>query len=221
MAKHWVKAIQPITRQNPQGAHVRHMPGDWFEVRNMEMRQLIADRRAVPAGGPGSWVARGFDLDDCGVVITNGSVEAGIAQIHGVAADMPVVSGFELDYPRTLLWDTNAPLRMDLMPVGFHRLMTGWQIAAPLWRYRTLARDIGTSEERARTEEVIRDLRVPVYETRCMYVLRCPDTEALIEAWTEERQGSTEDKLAFMRALYRIKPVMCALPTTWMVGVKP
>jgi len=90
-------------------------------------------------------------------------------------------------------------------------------VAVPLWDYDTLARDVGSEEERAYTESVIHDLRVPLRDTRLVFVRRCSDTRKLVETWHAERARvpGGEDKLAFLRALYAVKPLVCDLPTVW------
>ena len=156
-----------------------------------------------------------FDLSDCGVMVTAGDLDAARQRIQTLFPKMPVGYGDTLEYPRTLLWNPAVSLRLDLVPIGFHRLTTGWQIAAPLFSYGTLARDIGGDDDRTHTEEVIRDLRVPVYETGLLYIRRCSDTERLMAAWRDERNDGGDTRLAFMRALYHVKPTINALPTTW------
>jgi hypothetical protein len=210
MGKKWVKAKRTVIRVNEDGIRETHQPGDWFQCRNMEMRALIVSDQIEEPGK----LDEVFDLSDCGVLVGGdlGLAQALIKQRFG---SIPVESGFSLEYPRTLLWNTAVKLRLDLLPVGYHRLTAGWQIAAPLLSYGVLARDIGNDEDRLRTQEVIRDLRVPVYETGLIYIRRCPDTERLMAAWQDERDGGGDDRLAFMRALYRVKPTINALPTTW------
>jgi len=67
------------------------------------------------------------------------------------------------------------------------------------------------------TEEVIHDLRVPVYDTRVRFIRRNRTTERLMGLWYEERQQG--EALAFLRALGRVqpKPLICALPAEWVV----
>lgn len=182
-----------------------------FTVRNQQLRELLA------TGGielPCDFILSAvYDFSDCGVVVTSGSDE----YARGVIArDIPVITGNSLEYPRTLLWDTTAKLRADLVSVGFDRLAHGWQIAIPLASYRTLARDIGDDAGREVTEGVIHDLRVPFFDVRAMFIRKCATTEKLMETYTAELLVNTEPRLAFMRALYKVKPILCALPATWV-----
>jgi len=214
MATKWVKVLKPISR-NVIGGYKNYRPGDWFEADNQEIRSLLA-QRVIEV--PKRVAQDAFALDDIGVLLQDDGLalatrildDAGLGQIC-LKTGAPA-----LPYGRTLIWDSAAHLRPDLITVGFHRLAGGWQIAAPLWKYQELARDLGTPEERARTEEVIHDLRVLVYDHRALFVRRCPDTERWLDAYREELVGSSDGRLALMRALYRTKPVVCALPTTWV-----
>lgn len=215
MALHWVKAVNTVTRTDEHGHLIRLLPGTMFQVKNMELAHLVSTGQVQPFDTRA--LANVFDMSDCGCAVA-GNSDAARLVIRSQFPDMQVAEwdGASLPYARTLLWDGKAHLRLDLIPIGFHRLAKGWQIAAPLYSYGRLARDLGDDADRQRTREVIHDLRVPVYETGLMYIYRCEDTERLIEAWRDERTDGGDTRLAFMRALYRAKPVMCALPTTWI-----
>jgi hypothetical protein len=184
-------------------------PGDWVDVGEQLARSWIADGSA--------WIPpqRTTELigDDHGIVVINASTDAikrsGDTKIKAVQSGKP-----RLEYPMTLLWQPQALLRHELLPVGFSLLKT-WQAACPLWDYDVLASQVGTEEERERTRAVIRDLRVPLYDTNLIYVKRCGDTERLIDRWNEEMTEGGDEKLAFLRALYWAKPLILALPITW------
>ena len=216
MGKHWLKALVTIRRANCEtGVMETVHPGNAFLAKNQEAMRLIADRQAESYASMRRLDV--FDLSDAGVVIRGSGDHSRLTSVY---PNLAISNGaYALAYPRTLLWTAGAPLRLDLIGVGFHRLRAGWQVAAPLLSYHTtLARDIGTAEERAITEEVIHDLRVMVYDTRCIYVRRCADTMRMMEQWAVERQRGNDERLAFMRAVYQVKPVVCALPVTWMAA---
>ena len=218
MATHWVKALKNITRHDIKGAYRTYRPGDWFECNNQELALLLSERKiSVQRNMPA--ITQEITGGDCVIVITGGELKRGREFV--ASTGIPVVTGnesFPDDYSRYLWWHTDAPLRLDLMPLGFHRVGAGWQTAIPLWRYNTLARDVGTPEARQRTEDVIHDLRVPVFDTRLIYIRRDDDTEHLLALWLEERKTGDDDKLCFMRALYAVKPLNCALPVSWVAN---
>ena len=153
--------------------------------------------------------------DGSGAVLTRDDpAMAGALRSMGV----PVQEGAH-EFPpfdRTLQWDPEARLRLDLVPAGL-RFLDRWQVACPLWSYTELARDIGEEAEREETVRVIRDLRVPVYDTRVLFIRRCQDAESLMETWRREQEETRGDlRLSSLRSLYRVKPLVLALPTTWI-----
>jgi hypothetical protein len=125
-----------------------------------------------------------------------------------------------IPWERTILFDPThsmeygVELRPELIPVGLRRLEV-WQVAVPMFHYETLACNVGTAKERKHTKRVIKDLRVPLYDTRLMFVKRCATSQELVKTWLEECQGGDE-RLAFLRALWRVKPYILALPVTWI-----
>jgi hypothetical protein len=157
------------------------------------------------------------------VVPVDAVLPPSIRQMDGVSRGDPSVN-----CSRVLRWDPAIPLRLELVPAGFNFLHK-WHAAAPLFDYNTLAFQHGTLEERQRTMAVIADLRVPLYETRALFLRQCPEVDALLEAWVTEcdhlgaREASPEDdqhmRLAFHRALWKVPQLlMLPLPTTWIEG---
>lgn len=124
-----------------------------------------------------------------------------------------------LPFTETLIYEPTFTLRLDLLIVGFN-LLKKWQVAVPLWDYTTLAAQVGTEPERETTKAVIRDLRVPLRDTRLIFVRRCKDTRRLIDLWRQECAGNSHEQLAWMRAMYTVKPMVCDLPASWTGRVK-
>jgi hypothetical protein len=147
--------------------------------------------------------------------------EAAKVQVFTLPDDAGIVDTTQGDprviHPRTLLLDPAVRLRRELIPVGLSFLHI-WHIAAPLYDYNTLAFQHGTLEERQKTAEQIRDLRVPLYETRALFLRQCAETDALLAAWAREREGGGDERLAFHRALWEVKPLILPLPITWIEG---
>lgn len=149
------------------------------------------------------------------VTATTAGLEAIKAIVRATDQETQIIEGPpSIPFGRTLIWDSGARLRPDFINIGFN-LLARWQLAVPLWSYTELACHIGTDAEREATKAIIHDLRVPVYDTRLVFVRRCSDTKAFIDEWMKERAFGGDDKLAFHRALYRCKPVLCALPMSW------
>lgn len=124
-------------------------------------------------------------------------------------------------FDRTLFIRPGVRIPWDMLSVGFE-FLDHWEAAAPIWSYDTLASDVATGADRKRTEELIHDLRVPLYAHELLFV-RQDDVGAqciapLLAAWREEIEAvpGGDVRLAFVRALYRVKPLFLALPRSWL-----
>lgn len=185
-----------------------YRPGDWVEVGKQTALSWIASgqARAVQpvkmALGSGSGVVLTRDHQGAQATLDKFVVPYCIADPR-------------LEWARTLVWDPAVKFRWELAPVAFKFLDT-WEIAAPLLSYETLARDLGTEEEREATQSIIRDLRVPVYDTSLMFVRRNRTTRQLFDRWQEERSSGSDERLRFLRALYQTRPLVLALPVGWV-----
>jgi len=133
----------------------------------------------------------------------------GLEKLPVTAGPLPAIP-----YERTIMWDVAAKARVELFAAGLS-FLSRWSMAVPLWSYDELARDIGSEADRLRTEAVVHDLRAPVYDTRLMFVRRNAEAEAVMQAWGAERDGG-DVRLAFLRAVYKVRPLILALPTTWL-----
>jgi hypothetical protein len=123
-----------------------------------------------------------------------------------------------LAYDKTLFTQPGTGVPWDLLPAAWH-FLERWDAAVPLWRYGVNATDVGTKSERTRTQKVIRDLRVLLHSVQLLFVRDNEDGRALMDAYREELSPRGEDRLAFLRALYRVKPRCCVLPVTWLAEV--
>ncbi len=186
-----------------RGQHRAYHPGDWVQVGKAVALQWIADGSAI-APYPES------------VAVEEPEGSAGI-MAFGPLKDPPKVGVavstealWELRWGKTCFWDTHAKVNAAFFVYGFG-MVERWEMAVPLWDYRHLASDEDNQDEKADTARVIRDLRVPLYDTRLIFARRCDATKRLFELWEHEGTG----KLAFLRALYRVKPLILALPCTW------
>jgi hypothetical protein len=177
-------------------------PGDWVYVGKQTARDWIAAGQAIdpfanmksveaPPGSVGMMLfGKGPDPD--------------------IKVSVSRDAAWEMRWEYTLFLDTTAPARRELIPAGFG-LLKRWQMAVPLWDYRYLAASEGTEKLQERVKSIIHDLRVPLYDTRMIFAARCRETEMVMEMWQAE--GGT--RLAFLMALYRVKPFVRALPCTW------
>lgn len=201
----WIKLLSPQTI-DVNGAPRRYYPGDWVNIGRQYALFLVHEGVAEI---PGPKYSEEIFGGDCGIVVWGGGEWLGEtpALLRVVYAAAP-----RLQFDRTVLIHGLTRLSPGWIASGIG-VLDIWQLAAPLMDYSILAQSVGDDEDRRKTCEVIHDLRVPVYDIRCLYVRRCDDTERLLSAWESE---SGDRALAFLRALYHVKPFVLALPPTWV-----
>lgn len=208
----WVK-LRSIQRLSKHGQITTYHPGDWAEVPDQEAKRLIAAGQA--------WVPAGTDTllvpPNAGVVV-RGDGEYGWLKAH--YSTLPIQPGpVDTPYVYNAIWHTHVPLRPELLVIGFH-LLNRWDIAVPLLSYDKMARDIGSEKDRKATEAVILDLRVPLYNTELIFVRGTGAGKVIMNAWRASLSEGDE-RLAFLRALWAVKPRICALPDTWSMKEAP
>ncbi len=155
-----------------------------------------------------------------GVVIRGGVDE--VIESRAARAGLGVATaadGLGLPFEKNLIVEAKTRVPWDLLPAAWH-FLEPWDAAVPLWRYGVLAADVGTVEERGYTNVIVRDLRVLLHSVELLFVRRNEAGVALVGAWHDECQQGADRRLAFLRALYRVKPRVCVLPTTWLAEVQ-
>lgn len=198
--------VQLLSRKGivVKGKMTQFVGGDWVNVgKHLAKRWIAAGEAMIPqtqtkkllSGGAGVLVTRG----DGGRF--EGVKHAGIEVATGAA---------RLPWLRTLVIDPEVALQESQILAGLG-LLDPWQVVAPLKPYNLLAQNVGDEAEQEKTRAVLPDLRVPVYDHRCVFMRRCPESEELLGRWQEQGGGI----LAFLRALYTVKPLVLALPATW------
>lgn len=140
------------------------------------------------------------------------------AQAKAHKLPVTVDAGSPFAYDKTLFVEPGTKVPWDLLPAAWH-FLERWDAAVPLWRYGTNASEIGTPAERKQTAALVRDLRVPLHCWELVFARKNTDGQALIAAWKEECAGGGEKRLAFLRALYRVKPRCCVLPRSWLAEI--
>ncbi len=198
------------------GAPRHYLKGDWIDMGGLLARQWIAAGEAVQAD-PATYTT----VPTAGILARGAVNETLRAKLSAIGnMQMSFADGGAwptLPFTETLLWTPEFEPRLDLIMVGFN-LLKKWQIAVPLVNYETLACHVGTDEERAYTQGIIRDLRVPLRDPRLVFIRRSKATQRLIEVWRDELQRfgpTTNEHLALLRAIYTVKPVVCDLPNSW------
>lgn len=207
----WVR-LKSIQRVDRQGKLQSYQPGDWIDVgKQTAMLWLSRGEAEIPTFKRDMSLVTG----EAGVVIRAATVDPFRETFNLTKLDLTLSAGDPcIAFKKTLVWNPSVQLRTELISAGFGMLET-WEIAAPLYSYDELAVHIGTVEERERTKNVIRDLRVPVYDVRMMFVRSCESTRELFAVWSDETDKDSNEMLSFMRAFYKTKPLMLALPISW------
>ncbi|HUW11210.1 MAG TPA: hypothetical protein VM537_15880 [Anaerolineae bacterium] len=198
--------VQLLSRKSiiVKGKMTHYEPGDWVTVGKHQAKRWIAAGEAMIVQAQTKKLLSG----SAGVLLTRGHA----SRLDGLASTgIEVMTGAaRLPWLRTLIMDPGASLQENQILAGLG-LLDPWQVAIPLKPYNLLAENVGSEAERAQTRAVIHDLRVLVYDHRCVFARRCPETEQLIHQWQDEGGGI----LALLRAIYIVKPLVLALPASW------
>ena len=155
-------------------------------------------------------LSKGIVLIDANAEIEQQAKRRGIAVT--IADDWPIA------YDRTLFISPNTKVPWELLDAGFN-LLARWDVAVPLGVYGTLARDVGGDTERQATERRMRDLRMLLYDTSLLFAQRNETAQELLSLWRDECINGADERLAFVRAMYQVKPRLCPLPRVWLMDV--
>jgi hypothetical protein len=207
----WVrlKTIQHIERQ---GKMVTYHPGDWVDLGKQQAMLLMSRGDAeIP-----SYRKEQFRQGEAGVIIRGvKDVTPWQTRFEQSKLNLTLIIGDPyIAFDKTMIYSPQATLRPELIGAGFSFLDT-WEIAMPLYSYDELAVHIGSEAAQARTKLVIHDLRVPVLDTRLIFVRLCENTQRLFKLWLDENESGDDERLTFMRAYYEVKPLCLHLPVTW------
>jgi hypothetical protein len=138
-------------------------------------------------------------------------------QLRKHGCQVLIGQGWELPAARTLFVVAGMAVPYNLLEAGFG-FLAKWDVAAPLWRYGVLAADVGTPSERERTQAITLDLRLLLYAHELLFVRDSADGRRFLETWLAECEGKSEPRLAFLRALHLVKPIICTLPASWVAA---
>lgn len=203
----WVQLLT-VKNISVRGKSKTFHPGDWVDVGKHDAQLWISRNEAcLPK------IQDHFDVPIDGAGILTNDISNIRQQLKGI--QYPIEKFYEnepaIPYERTVIIDYRLKIRPVFVSIGLSLLNT-WEIAAPIYDYDRLAVHVGTDEERQQTKEIIRDLRVPLYDIRLMFVKRTETTKQIFDEWTKE---PGDRMLAFLRALYRNPCFILALPITW------
>lgn len=159
-------------------------------------------------------------MSTSGIILRGGRDEA----IERIAKKLglPVILDDYLRVPfeKTLIVQAGTRVPWDLLDAAWG-FLDRWDAAVPVWQYTVTAESVGTAEERERTRAVVRDLRVLLHAVELLFVAGTEGGRELVKTWQAEAEGSSEIRLAFLRALYAVKPRVCVLPVSWLKASTP
>lgn len=210
----WVRLKQD-RRLEVNGVNKDLKKGDWIEVGKQTANQWIIQGIADRTGYD---VSKEYVDYTAGIVIVGGinqqllnNIQQDIPGIEVSSSDKP-----EMFYSENMIWTNGINIRRENLFVGF-KLLKNWQIAVPLHSYDDLAvHQTMTKSEKEYIKSVIKELRVPIYNTNLMFIRRCDETQVLLNQWGIEKEIIKNDSLSFHVAMYKTNPVLCALPVNWI-----
>lgn len=189
-----------------------YCPGDVKKIKNKKLAaQLIKDGFAIDAS------IQSKDMPDDAGILLRRKLAGPPAWVQ--AADLKMVTGklWELPFMHTMVWDPAIkPNRRFIVPTFRLLRKGGWDVLAPVRSYDKLLRDLPLTEQKKETGALLHDLRIPYYQTRMFWAKRNGRVEALFAEWRDRIKAGTDERLAFMEAVYVTKPYILALPTAWV-----
>lgn len=210
----WIQLLKHQRMEN-KGIYKSYNPGDWIEVGKQTAMLWISQGIAK---NPKYDLSKEYVDNTAGIVLVNtvnerllNNITQDIKHIGTQQSDKPAML-----YSENMIWSNGIGIKRELVSIGF-KLLNNWQIVLPLYDYDILATHLGTDDEKSYVKSVIHDLRVPVYNTNLMFIRRCDETRELLNQWELEQKLVGNLSLSFHVAMYKIKPVLCALPTRWVI----
>jgi hypothetical protein len=206
----YIKLIQHHRFMQSDGTWKLYYVGAIMDIKNKSLcKDLIKKKVAVDMSVAAADIPKG-----CGLLM----FRAGPIPEWARALELEMATGGpRLPFEYTIIWNQRCTPNPEFLSTTLMLLSDrGWDMAVPLYSYTKLTDKLGSEAERKATETLIHDLRVPYFNTDLMFIKRNKRTEELMTRWAEERKGTSDDKLAFLRAVYQAKPFILPLPTEWI-----
>lgn len=225
MAKVWVQAVTVLHSMDENNKMRTYQPGDWLTVGKHQARIWLENGQAqTPDREKRDNIIYG-ELEDCGVLVRGdvSALDGLLDPKHGISVDSGDPS---IPWNRTLIWNPTLDLLDNQLRYGFVRIekpegYDAWEIAVMLMDNRLLASEHGEEEEKQKTLAAVGDLRLPVYETRAMWIRQTEQAETVIKAWADELEKGADEAHAFLRAIFTNPIMICTLPHRWMHKWRP
>ena len=198
------------------GAYTTYQPGDWFECKNQEMRQLVETGMVDTTP---DILRSEYRVSDAGVLLRGMAPEPAGLDKYGLECKR-MKGALSLPWERTVILGKGKSITAPSIVIGLSRIEAAadvdYEMAVMLASQTRLARDVGTEADQRRTLEVLGDLRLPVYDTSVLWVRRTEATEGWLAAWAKELADGSGEQHAFLRTLYTRRILVCTLPARWV-----
>lgn len=204
----WIQLTQYQRLPSDHGKDLLHYPGEVINVKNRSFCKKLIDRGvAIDVS------AAAQDMPENTGVLIRKKVKV---PSWTDAFNLDVTFGdIALPYEYTLIWNPPKHPQRQYIMASF-KVLRNWDILVPVRSYEKLVAQIGTVDEKKRLKKIIRDLHVPFFSTTIMYVKRNDRTQKLITEWKKEMPKWSDERLAFLVAVYKVKPFILPLPTMWI-----
>ena len=204
------------------GVQATYGKGDWVDVGKQTALMWLADGTAEIPGPDPTKVEVIAELigPGCGVRVLGKSAGPWPRQSQGFGNCLKALKfstgPLALPYPYTMIWTPTVRITPRQVLIGFSQIVSrkgrlSWEMVARLVG-RSLARDVGSKEEQAKTKALIGDLRIPVYDTGALWIRKTTKTEQLIRRWVGAIQAGEDKAHSFLRTLYAEGILLCTLP---------
>lgn len=125
--------------------------------------------------------------------------------------------GKVFDFDINMIYTPEKELDLDLVRYCFG-WAEKWEVIAPLGEYTTLIDAIANEKEKKYLKTILWDLRVPVYDTRVIFLRNFPHIKEFWRIYTEETEKLKDSRIAFSVALWKIKPMVLTLSNRFIKG---
>jgi hypothetical protein len=211
-----LKSTQYIAKA---GKKVRMNPGDWVDVgRQIAETWIAADMAEIP--GLDKAEALAGDLENAGVVVIGEMKRAKPIRRKYPQLDIKQMDKPQLLWERNLIWLTNKAYLVPVQALaGFAYIASdrpqysAWEMAVML--FGPEAKDFGSHAERRKTQKVIGDLKIPIFNVFAFWVKNTAVSRRIISAWWKEVEAGANLQHAFLRAIYPNPVKICTLPVGW------
>jgi hypothetical protein len=198
------------------GAFRLYHPGDWFQCRNQELAELLA-QKAVETSG--ELLSQEFTIKHAGILLLKGAVPPKGLDRYGIEVSKGTSPKLLWEY--TMILGPKVATTANSVALGFMRLIpeddsTAWEMAAMLESHTRLIGDVGSIQEQHETMKIVGDLRIPLYNPGSVWVRRTSATVAVVDKWRGELEAGVNPQHAFIRAIYSQSVMLNTLPADWI-----